>query len=69
LQDALSQRAREEVFAIARKALSDLAWRQFRSTHGRYFCAAFKRIKDEEKASLESAFADSDQPLIVHTAV
>lgn len=68
LQDALSQRAREEVFAIARKALSDLAGTSLEARMAVIFVQRLNALKDEEKASLESAFADSDQPLIVHTA-
>jgi F-type H+-transporting ATPase subunit b len=68
LQDALSQRAREEVFAIARKALSDLAGASLEARMAVIFVQRLDALKDEEKASLQSAFAGSDQPLIVHTA-
>jgi F-type H+-transporting ATPase subunit b len=68
LQDALSQRAREEVFAIARKALSDLAGASLEARMAVIFVQRLDALKDEEKANLQSAFASSDQPLIVHTA-
>ncbi|WP_100635721.1 F0F1 ATP synthase subunit delta [Marinomonas sp. ef1] len=68
LQDTLSQRAREEVFAIVRKALSDLAGTSLEARMAAIFVQRLDTLSDDEKNSLQSAFKDSDQALVVHTA-
>jgi F-type H+-transporting ATPase subunit b len=68
LKDSLSQRAREEVFAIARKALSDLAGTSLEASMAEVFVRRLEALADAEKASLQAAFQDSTAPLIVYTA-
>lgn len=68
LQDALSQRAREEVFAIARKALSSLAGISLEARIAVIFVQRLNELSDDERASFQLAFSDSNEALIVHTA-
>tara|TARA_R110001592_G_scaffold94561_3_gene273608 strand:- start:3481 stop:4299 length:819 start_codon:yes stop_codon:yes gene_type:complete len=68
LQDALSQRAREEVFAIVRKALSSLAGASLEESMAVIFVKRLDGLSDDEKASFKSAFSDSKEALIVHSA-
>jgi F-type H+-transporting ATPase subunit b len=68
LQDALSQRAREEVFAIVRKALSSLADASLEESMAAVFVKRLDGMSDDEKASFQSAFSDSKEALIVHSA-
>lgn len=68
LQGALSQRAREEVFAIVRKALSSLAGASLEESMAVIFVKRLDGLSDDEKASFKSAFSDSKEALIVHSA-
>ncbi|MEI8631781.1 F0F1 ATP synthase subunit delta [Vibrio sp. PP-XX7] len=68
LQDTLTQRARDEVFLIARKALSDLASTSLEASMADVFVQRLAQLNDEQKANLQAAFKDVDQPFIVHTA-
>lgn len=68
LQDSLSQRAQEEVFAMVRKALKDLADTSLEARMSAIFVTKLDELNDDEKANLQLAFKASDQPLIVHTA-
>ncbi|MEZ5488749.1 MAG: F0F1 ATP synthase subunit delta [Gammaproteobacteria bacterium] len=69
LKEALSQRAREEVFAIARKTLADLAGTTLEARMVEIFIDRLGELNDEKMAGLKSAFKDSTQPLQVRTAI
>lgn len=68
LNDALSLRAREEVFAIARKVLTDLAGTALEDRMTTIFLARLRALNDAGMADLKSAFAASTGPLLVRTA-
>jgi F-type H+-transporting ATPase subunit b len=68
LQETLNQQVTGEVFAIARKALTDLAGSRLETSMANIFVKRLGELNDEEKSSLHLAFNDSDKPLIVHTA-
>lgn len=68
LNDALSLRAREEVFAIARKVLADLAGTTLEERMTEIFLARLRELNDAEMADLKSAFKASTKPLLVRTA-
>ncbi|WP_299198536.1 F0F1 ATP synthase subunit B [uncultured Amphritea sp.] len=68
LKQALSQRTREEVFAIARKALGDLAGTTLEARITDVFIRRLETLDDEEIMQFKSAFSSSGQPLVVRTA-
>lgn len=68
LNDALSLRVREEVFAIARKVLIDLAGTTLEERMTKVFLARLRELNDAEMAGLKSAFESSVSPLLVRTA-
>jgi F-type H+-transporting ATPase subunit b len=68
LSEALTHRAREEVFAIARKSLADLAGTTLEVRMIEVFLRRLRELHDEEKAGLKSAFKASTSPLLVRTA-
>lgn len=68
LKDSLSQRAREEVFAIVRKALSDMAGTSLEASMADVFVKRLDALADAEKATLQAAFQELTEALIVHTA-
>jgi F-type H+-transporting ATPase subunit b len=68
LRESLSQRAQEEVFAITRKALADLAGTTLEARMTEVFIRRLGDLKDEGMAALKSAFDASTQPLQVQTA-
>lgn len=68
LNEVLSRRAREEVFAIARKALSDLAGTSLEERMTDIFLDRLRELNDVQMAELKSAFVTSPGPLLVRTA-
>jgi F-type H+-transporting ATPase subunit b len=68
LNEELSRRAREEVFAIARKALFDLAGTSLEERMTDIFLNRLRELNDAQMAELKSAFITSPDPLLVHTA-
>lgn len=68
LSEALTHRAREEVFAIARKALADLAGATLEERMADVFLRRLRELDDVAMAGLKSAFATSSSPLLVRTA-
>lgn len=68
LKKALSQRTREEVFAIARKALGDLAGTTLEARIRDVFIRRLETLDDEAIMQFKSAFSSSGQPLVVRTA-
>jgi F-type H+-transporting ATPase subunit b len=71
LQDALSQRAREEVFNITRKVLNDLAEVNLEEQIVLVFIQRFETISAEEKAAFKLVFQPlmpaNKTPLVVRT--
>ena len=68
LSEALARRAREEVFAIARKALADLAGTTLEVRMVDVFLRRLRELDDAAMAGLKSAFTASSSPLLVRTA-
>jgi len=68
LQAALRSRVQEEVFAIARKTLADLAGTSLEARMVEVFIARLRVLSDAEKAALKSAFENSRQALLVRTS-
>ncbi len=67
LSKALTHRAREEVFAIARKALADLAGTTLEERMVDVFLRRLRELDDAGMAGLKSAFKGSSSPLLVRT--
>lgn len=65
LQEAVSHQAREEVFAIARKVLIDLADSSLEESMIEVFIKRLREINSEERVELKSAFESSTQALLV----
>ena len=67
LSEALTRRAREEVFAIARKTLADLAGTTLEERMVDVFLHRLRELDDAGMAGLKSAFKASSSPLLVRT--
>lgn len=68
LNEALTHRAREEVFAIARKVLIDLAGITLEERMTEIFLDRLRELNDTEMTGLKCAFKTSTSPLLVRTA-
>ena len=68
LNEVLIHQAREEVFAITRKALTDLAGVTLEERMTEIFLRRLHELGDAQRADLKSAFTSSNQPLLVRTA-
>ncbi len=68
LNEELSRRAREEVFAIARKALSDLADTSLEQRMTEIFLGRLRELDAAQITELKSAFNVSDDILRIRTA-
>ena len=68
LNEELSRRAREEVFAIARKTLSDLAGTSLEQSMTEIFLGRLRELNDAQMAEVKSAFKTSSDTLLVRTA-
>lgn len=68
LNEALSHRAREEVFAIARKTLIDLADTTLEDRVTAVFLDRLRELDDGEMADLKLVFKASVDPLLIRTA-
>jgi len=68
LNEALSRRAREEVFAIARKALADLATTSLEERVGEVFTRRLREMDAEAKAGLGEALRSASAPGRVRSA-
>jgi len=68
LHEALSRRAREEVFAIARQVLTDLAATTLEQRMTEIFIHRLQELDDGEHTVLKSAFETAGSPLLVRTA-
>ncbi len=68
LNEELSRRAREEVFAIARKTLSDLAGTSLEQRMTEIFLDRLRELNTAQITELKSAFKISSDALLVRTA-
>ncbi len=68
LKEAITQRTREEVFAITRKALIDLADTTLEASMTDAFIRRVRALTGKDKDSLEAALKDSSKPAIVRSA-
>jgi len=68
LKEALRQRAQQEVFAIARKALTDLATASLEERIGEVFTRRLREMDGTAKASLGDALKESGSPALIRSA-
>jgi F-type H+-transporting ATPase subunit b len=68
LNQAISRRTREEVFAIARKALADLATTSLEERLGEVFTRRLREMDGPAKASLRKALETASDPALVRSA-
>jgi F-type H+-transporting ATPase subunit b len=68
LKDLIRDRTRDEVFAIARKALQDLAGDSLERRAAEAFLRQLQNMGAAERADLKAAIEKSDGPLIVRSA-
>lgn len=68
LNDEITRRTREEVFAIARKTLTDLAGTTLEERMGEVFTRRLRELDGEAKESLATALKTSSDPALVCSA-
>lgn len=68
LNQAISRRAQQEVFAIARKVLTDLAGANLEERMGEVFVRRLREMDDPTKAGLAVAFKAASEPARVRSA-
>ena len=68
LNDEITRRTREEVFAIARKALTDLAGTSLEERMSEVFTRRLRELNDETKESLAKALKITSDPVLVRSA-
>jgi F-type H+-transporting ATPase subunit b len=68
LNQAISRRTQQEVFAIARKALTDLATVSLEERLGEVFTRRLREMDDKTRAALGRALKTSADPAIVRSA-
>ena len=68
LNQAITRRARQEVFAITRKALADLATTSLEERMGEVFTRRLREMDDRDKATLGQALKDASEPALVRSA-
>lgn len=68
LNQALSRRAQQEVFAIARKALTDLAGTSLEERMGDVFICCLREMDDPTKTGLAVALKSASDPALVRSA-
>jgi len=68
LHQAISRRAQQEVFAIARKVLKDLAGTSLEELTVDVFAQRLRELKGEDKEQLASALGTSSSPVLIRTA-
>jgi F-type H+-transporting ATPase subunit b len=64
----IAQKTRQEVFAISRKALSDLASVSLEEQSARLFIKQLNELKDEEKEKFVEACKSDKNPVLVQSA-
>lgn len=68
LHQALSRRTQQEVFAIARKALTDLAATSLEERVGEVFTRRLREMEGPAKAKLAEAMKKTSDPVLVRSA-
>ena len=68
LSEAISRRTRQEVFAIARKALTDLATTSLEDRLAEVFTRRLREMDGKAKASLAEALKSASDPAVVRSA-
>jgi F-type H+-transporting ATPase subunit b len=68
LNEAISRRTQQEVFAIARKALTDLATTSLEERLGEVFTRRLREMDGKAKASLGEALKAASDPALVRSA-
>jgi F-type H+-transporting ATPase subunit b len=68
VSQALTGRVRQEVFAIARKTLTDLATTSLEERMGDVFTRRLRALSGEAKARLGHALEDHSKPVVVRSA-
>jgi F-type H+-transporting ATPase subunit b len=68
LHQAISRRTQQEVFAIARKALTDLATTSLEERLGEVFTRRLREMDGQAKAGLEKALKTASDPALVRSA-
>ena len=68
LNDEITRRAREEVFAIARKTLTDLAGTSLEERMSEVFTRRLRELNNEAKKGLAKALKTSSDPVLVRSA-
>jgi F-type H+-transporting ATPase subunit b len=68
LNKEISRRAQQEVFAITRKALKDLAGTSLEECTVEVFAQKLQELEGKEKDQLASAFSASQSPVLVRSA-
>jgi F-type H+-transporting ATPase subunit b len=68
LNKAVSRRAQQEVFDIARKALTDLATTSLEERMGAVFTRRLREMDGKVKAGLAEAIQTASEPVLVRTA-
>ena len=68
LNQAIARRTQEEVFAIARKALTDLATTKLEERMGEVFTRRLREMDEQAKASLGEAMKTASEPALVRSA-
>jgi F-type H+-transporting ATPase subunit b len=67
LHQAISRRTQQEVFAIARKALTDLATTSLEERMGEVFTRRLREMDGQAKAGLAEALKTASGPALVHS--
>jgi F-type H+-transporting ATPase subunit b len=68
LHQAISRRTQQEVFAIARKALTDLATTSLEERMGEVFTRRLREMDGQAKAGLAEALMTASEPALVRSA-
>ena len=68
LNQAISRRTQQEVFAIARKALTDLATTSLEERLGEVFTRRLRELDGQAKAGLAEALKTASEPALVRSA-
>jgi F-type H+-transporting ATPase subunit b len=68
LNDEITRRTREEVFAIARKTLSDLAGTSLEERMSELFSRRLRKLNDDAKEDLAEALNTASAPALVRSA-
>lgn len=68
LHQEINRRTQQEVFAIARKALGDLANTGLEASMAKVFCQRIRAMNDPAKSSLAAAFEGMSEPTTVRSA-